>query len=97
MASGAAKEFDLLDISHNRLRADAAATTMPVHWIASENDLQAPIESARALFDALGSRRKQMLELPGARLMSVGELQGQLEWLVERLDVDGGPEEGTTV
>ena len=72
-----------------RILADAAATTVPVHWVANENDPDASLEGARRVFDALGSSSKELQLLPGARIMSVAELQAQLGWLVERLDTYG--------
>lgn len=73
----------------SRLLQNAKDVTMPLHWIASENDPCAPIESARELFDALGTDKKTMHVLPGARIMSVAELKEQLAWLVEQLDIYG--------
>ena len=69
--------------------ADAAATTAPIHWVANENDTDASLESARRVFEALGSSSKELQLLPGARIMSVAELRAQLTWLVERLDIYG--------
>ncbi|KAL3899121.1 MAG: hypothetical protein SGPRY_012700 [Prymnesium sp.] len=75
------------DALQARLLDDAASVCCSVHMSASENDPSTPIETARQLYDALGAHDKELEVLPGARDMTVEDLQSQLNWLMQRLDV----------